>query len=155
MLPPRALALLALLALLLPAPALALSCAPLDLARSLAKAAASPAPFAILHGRLDFDEALMPAPFEERLRDPAAVPARFEGRALGPEGFGPGERRDVTIRPTCAGPWCASLPTGRDRLLLACLAPDGSLAVEVGPCGGTAFPEPDAADLALAEGAGR
>jgi hypothetical protein len=119
--------------------------------RSFREAAAAPETYAVLLGRLDFDPALMPeggyVEGQAERPDPAPVPARFEGQGLGPRGFAPSSVAAVTLRPTCAGPWCGSLePGGGEWLLFAREAP-GGWEVEVGPCGGMIFERPPQAVL--------
>lgn len=135
---------------LLAQPAVALTCARPDVAASMLRAQEAAETYAVLHGTLAFDEAAMPPPVSERSPpDPAPVPARFEGLAFGAGGWAP-LAADVTILPTCAGPWCGYIPSGEDWLLIARVGADGTHAVEAAPCGGWAFMDPDAAMLEIA-----
>ncbi len=141
---------LAFLAVMAASPALALSCLAPDPLRSFQEAAAAPETYVVLLGRLDFDPALMPeGGYQDRQDgdDPAPVPARFQGQGLGPGGFAPSSVGALTLRPTCAGPWCGSVePAGGEWLLFARQVP-GGWEVEVGPCGGMIFERPAQAVL--------
>lgn len=145
---------LVVLALLVPAPALALSCVRPDPLVALAEAEASPDSHVVLRGRLDFDEGAMPAPVSEGAPAPEPVAARFEGAGLGRAGFAIPIVAKVTLRPVCAGPWCGSVPTGEAWVIFARVADEG-YEVEVGPCGGALFrDEPGVAEAVAACHAG-
>lgn len=138
-------------------PAPALTCAPPDPIRSFREAQASPDRYVVLHGWLDFDPALMPESAGPPPADgpqPGApdflappVPARFQGFALGLEGFTHPVSERVTLQPQCLGPWCGGLSPGGPWLLFARVAGNG-YEVMVSPCGGGAFEAPGEATLA-------
>lgn len=128
----------------LAAPAHALTCAPPDPLRSFQEAQAAPEAYVVLNGRLDVDRGLMP-PGDGSVRDPGPVPAAFDGVALGLEGFAQPLRAEVTVQPVCAGPWCGSIGPG--TYLLFAQDTGAGYEVTVGPCGGRAFGDPEAAVL--------
>jgi hypothetical protein len=137
--------------------AAALTCAPPDPVRSFRQAQEAPERYVVLDGRLAFDASLMPEsgqpvpPYEpppghepptgapDLLARP--VPARFEGFALGLEGFTRPLSTPVALRPSCAGPWCGSMGPEGTWLLFARETAQG-YEVLVGPCGGWAFETP-------------
>lgn len=136
---------------LLPLQAAALSCLapmPQDL---YARAAEAPQTYFAVAGTLRFDPALLPEglPAPDGPQPPALteVPGRIEGMGLGPGGFQHPFAADVTLDVTCAGPWCGSL-TGRDELLAFLRQDaDGSLHLELGPCGPFGIRNPHASVL--------
>ena len=118
--------------------AAALTCLPADPIRDFREAQAAPERYHVLHGRLSFDPSLMPQGMSD---DPGVAPnpvdARFEGFALGPEGFTTPVEAEVTLQSTCAGPYCGTFGPG-EALLFAQITEGGYL-VRIGPCGGGAF----------------
>lgn len=144
--------LLAALAALVATKAGALSCGPGDPLQALSYAREASEPMVVLHGRLALDESRLPheAPWLWPWQDhqgsiPARpVPTRFEGVRFSVQGT---QRldADVRIEPTCRGDYCGAIYEGT-YLLFARETPTG-LAIEVGPCGGPAFGDPDAALL--------
>jgi hypothetical protein len=131
--------------------AAALTCAPVDPIQGFRDAQAAPETYHVLHGELSFDPGDMPqgGTAEDPEPSPEPVAARFSGFALGLEGFTRAVEAPVTLRPTCAGPWCGSIAPGT-WLLFAQVAEAGYV-VEIGPCGGAAFDQvPEATLGALA-----
>ena len=126
------------LSLLAATEAAALSCLPADPIRDFREVQAAPEPYHVLHGRLSFDPSLMPWGLREGPGPaPNAVGAQFEGFVLGAEGFTTPVEAEITLQPTCAGPYCGTFGPG-EALLFAEITDAGYL-VKVGPCGGGAF----------------
>jgi hypothetical protein len=144
---PRPAALLALLAALAAPPAAALTCAPPDPLRSFHEADAAPEAYMVLHGRLALpasgwpDVSAGPPGYPEA---PVAtlppVAARFEGFALGGNGFTHPFSGPILLDPLCAGPWCGSIGDG--TWLLFARQDGADWRVAVSPCGGWAFENP-------------
>ena len=137
---------LALPALLLVATqAAALTCAPADPIRDFQAAQAAAETYHVLYGNLSFDPARMPQGGSSPNPRPAPVSARFQGFALGLEGFTRPVEARVTLQPTCAGPWCGTFGPG--TALLFGQVTDAGYLVEIGPCGGGAFDQVSEATL--------
>jgi hypothetical protein len=140
-------------ALLAAAEAAALSCAMPDPVQSFRMAQESPERYVVLHGRLTFDESLMPGGFTEQPQDGTGVPdmltdpvpARFEGFALGLDGFTRPLDTAVTLQPSCLGPWCGAM--GEGVWLLFAQVTEGGYRVAVEPCGSWTFEAPTEAVL--------
>jgi hypothetical protein len=118
--------------------AAALSCVPPDPLREFREAQAAPETYNVLYGTLSFDPARMPQEGLSPNPQPAPVGARFEGFALGLDGFTRPVQAPVTLQPTCAGPWCGTFGPGT-ALLFARVTPGAGYVVEIGPCGGGAY----------------
>ena len=127
-------------ALLAAGPAHALSCMAPDPADTFQRANAATEVYVVLRGRFDFDESLMPQLVgDEAPEDPAAVPARFAGRALGPEGFTIPYETELLLQPQCFGPWCGGMAPSGDAVAFARDNGAGVYVIDLGPCGGTVF----------------
>lgn len=139
---------LSLVATCLAGPALALSCLAPDVMRSYAEAAASEKEYVVVHGTLSFDEAQLPP--EDLLQNDKPpetdIPARLSGTYLTEAGFEETFDRPVTLRALCLGPWCGRPASGSDYLAFLEKAGDGFL-LEINPCGGFEFADPDTAML--------
>jgi hypothetical protein len=123
----------------------ALSCLRPDPLRDFREAQAAPEPYHVLYGTMAFDPSQAPQGFyEEAEPAPPPVSARFEGMALTRNGFTSPVQAEVTLQPTCAGPYCGTFGQGT-VLLFAEVTADGYV-VRVGPCGGGAY---DTADQAV------
>jgi hypothetical protein len=117
-----------------------------DPALAFQAAQAVPEPVYILHGNVRFDESLLPQGVVNEERNPAPIPGYFRGHALSLEGFVTPFERPVQVQSVCYGPWCGGM--GSDmRYLLFATKTDAGLVIEVDPCGGNAFQEPDRAML--------
>ncbi len=137
--------------LLMATSASALTCAPPDPFRSFAMAQESPERYVVLYGRLSFDPAALPdgpelpAPgASETALDP--VEARFDGHALGRDGFTRAVSSSVLLRPVCLGQFCASIEPGEGWLLFA-QPSNGSYTLDVEPCSAWAFDQVPEATL--------
>ena len=145
----------------------ALSCVQPDPLGALRDAIAAPERWLVIHGRLDVDPNAFPdggppgppgdgsedggpaMGMPDRILPP--VPVRIEGLALSLTGFDHPVAMSLAMRPVCLGPWCGSASAG-DWLVFAHEAAGGAWEVEVGPCGGAMFHDPDQGTLdALAE----
>ena len=122
----------------------ALSCVAPDPLASFERAATDSAPWMVLVGELAFDASALPQGVQNAPRDPAPVPARLVGRSLSADGFATPFAGDVTLVPTCAGPWCGGLEPGGEMLIFARIV-GGALDIDLPACGGTVFDAPDAA----------
>lgn len=120
--------------------AVALSCLPADPIREYQEAQASPNTFHVLFGHVTFDASQMSGGLSEDPEpEPAPVRAQFDGNSLASDGFTRPLVTEITLQPTCAGPYCGSVAPG--FLLLFARVTDGGYIVEVGPCGGGAYDE--------------
>ena len=130
--------------------AAALSCLRPDVADTFNRAAAAEESYVVLLGSFDF---VMPQQPSTDINAPQTLraQARFDGQFLSSAAFVPAPPLTVGIEFTCAGPWCGSLPTDGSEVLAFVVQSDDGYALNVGPCGGTAFVAPVAADIARVE----
>lgn len=127
-------------ALVSASPAWSLSCLAPDPAETFQRASDSADVYVVLRGSFDFDEKLMPE-FDgmNAPETPAAVPARFSGTALSPDGFTIPYATELFLQPECAGPWCGGLVPTNDAVAFARDNGAGVYVVDLGPCGGSVF----------------
>lgn len=128
-------------ALSVPISATALSCARPDVRRAYQAAARSPETYIVVFGKLDFDPARLPGKptgSEEDMK----LSARLTGRAVTRSGFSAWLDRRITIEVRCVSVWCGSIPRGKDMLMFLRQSGAG-YSLDVGPCPGFAFPNPD------------
>ena len=133
----------ALLAALLPAQASALSCLRPEIDALWTRATEGEARYTVALGRLDFNAASLPQTGDARPR-PVYLPARFTGNGLTQQGFDAPMSLNVALEVRCIGPWCGSATPGQELVAFLRQQPDGWV-VELAPCGGMVWPEPDAA----------
>ena len=120
----------------------ALSCMRPDPQASFQRAADSTDVYYVLYGTLDFDASLLPGSAGDSNRKPAVpIPAQFEGHSLSDAGFANYYAGEMTLLPTCAGPWCGSHVPDVASLMFARVV-DGAITIEAAPCGGFIFTEP-------------
>ena len=134
---------LALLIILLPLEAQALSCLRPSVARSFLGYDKAEETYIVVQGRLTFDESLLPRNSYGEVAPPqmTKVPAHLTGKSLNRSGFKVPFEQDLTLEVACFGPWCGGAKTGGE--VLAFLRVDeGGYALDVNPCGGALFPEP-------------
>lgn len=126
-------------------PALALSCLQPSVARSFEEARAAEEVYAVVLGRFEFERANLPAAGA----DGVTIPATFDGRVLGPDGFVAETRRPVLLDVTCAMSWCGQIEPGAETLAFIEQGEDG-LKVEITPCPQWVFqgPSPEQIDVA-------
>lgn len=135
-------------AVLVAAPAVALTCIRPDAARLYTRAAEAESSHVIVEGRLTLDPGRLPrtdktVPGPE---DPVSLPARLEGRALGPEGFERRFDRAIRVEASCIGPWCPRLAPVT-RLIAAPRVEDGAYVLPLDACMGWAMTDPTPEDL--------
>ncbi|MEW9918230.1 hypothetical protein AB2B41_01325 [Marimonas sp. MJW-29] len=144
---------LLLLALIAPAPALALSCLAPSVERSFARFDAAEEEYVVVHGRLTLDERDLPEGMIAEPPPPAMthVEAKLRGSSLTREGFKLPFEQAITLEVACLGPWCGSAQNGEDVLAFVRKDADG-YAIAVGPCGGSIFgtPKPEMLKAVLA-----
>ena len=119
----------------------ALSCAPWGVTDAYLKAASSNRSYAILQGRLSFDERRLPrAPASNPNAAPPVTQFRgsFNGALLGAQDFDRAVRADVVIEVQCMGPWCGRAKSGVEYLIFA-EQRGRDLIVRFDPCGQFAF----------------
>lgn len=117
--------------LLMPGVAHALSCAPPNAARSLDFALSHGAPLRVVAGRLDTN---------------TGSDAALTGQELRRGGWEQGVDETIRIRRQCVASWCGERLSGsREGLFLLTIRPDGMAELVTGPCGGTVFDLPSAA----------
>lgn len=117
----------------------ALSCLRPDVVSSFQRADEQPETVYLLRGFLTFDEGLLPqTDMLNQEQSPDPISARFDGHALGDDGFTIPYARELTLQPLCFGPWCGRAHSGEDALIFATAMGD-ELIVEANPCGGTIF----------------
>lgn len=123
----------------------ALSCLAADAATSFSQASASEDSYVVLRGSFDFDESLMPnSDRAEGTGDPPPVPARFEGLALGQDGFSIPYETELWMQPSCIGPWCGSQAPTDNAVAFARDNGSGVYIIELGACPMWMFPaDPD------------
>ena len=131
------------LALMVPLPALALSCMQPSVTRSYVQFAAAEEAYIVVHGRLTLDETALPKGMTQSPPPPELTPVagHLRGSALTKQGFVHPFDRDVVLEVACLGPWCGSAASGTSVLAFIRKDAEG-YALEVGPCGGAVFPEP-------------
>ena len=120
----------------------ALSCMPADVARTFNWAAEAEERYIVLNGTFSF---VAPARTQNRQLNPETTSrdALFEGSYLGAEGFVAAPPLDVTLTFVCLGPWCGSIESGGDSILVFAQQTTDGYIVEVDPCFGSVFPSND------------
>jgi hypothetical protein len=121
------------LSMLVPAQAMALSCVRPTVERSFAQAQASDDYYAVVRGRLTFDESKIP---KTQLNSNDAP-----GSSLSQAGFKTPFDRKITIELRCFGPWCGSAVSGSEYLGFMKNTASG-YALSIDPCQSQVFPEP-------------
>lgn len=132
------------LAVLMPLPALALSCMPFGVTDAYLEADTSADAYVPVLGTLAFDPAAVPqVDWDKQSEVPqhTDIPSVFEGNALTQRGIDIPMRVDVTLEVGCAGPWC---PSPKPGPVLAFLrkTEDAGYAVSIGACDGFLFGQP-------------
>ena len=137
------------LCLLLPVQASALSCVQLHVEDAYNKADASPDPYVIVIGTLDFQADDLPKVDWRNQQDvppETQVEARLAGTVLGQSGQSAPFDEPLRLIVNCSGPWCPHLVPGAEYLAFAKKVGD-SYELRLGACGGMIFQEPSAAIL--------
>ena len=139
---------------LLAGPAAALSCLAPDPVRTFQSLDAAPEEYVVVLGRLDFDPGALPKATGGVLdpnasEPPQRVRATMTGKALGRDGFAMPWSGTVILEAECLGPWC---PTHQPGRYMAFLKREGDgRTLTVNACGGNAFGDPSATDVARVE----
>lgn len=125
----------ALLALLSPSPALALSCMPYGPMLSVVDAKAD-GPAAIVIGALEFDEADLPVvDYDQQAATPPLT--SVEGNLVGHLAMADGQigpiTMPVTLEVLCVGPWCGMVSPDTEYLTVV-RQTDAGPVVRIGPC---------------------
>lgn len=133
--------------------ALALSCLPPDVARTFNFAQESEDRFIVVHGQLKFDETKLPqTDWENQGATPpnTFIPATLTGQSLDQTGFSKSFDQEITINARCLGPWCAGGVSDHEYLAFLKETEEG-YSLELDPCGGMAFVEPNTEALSKVE----
>jgi len=134
----------AVLSLLIPVQAMALSCVRPSVERSYGYAEASDVAHVVVEGVLKFDANALP---KRDLSDndvkTAQLEAKLTGTSMSKAGFLAHFAHDITLSLECAGPWCATAESGAEILAFVERS-DAGYTLRLGPCGGTAFFDPTA-----------
>ena len=118
----------------------ALSCMPADIARTFNWAAAAEERYIVLNGTFSFEAPPRTSQLEQETE---SYDAMFEGSYLGVDGFAIAPSLDVTLTFVCLGPWCGSIESGGDDILVFAQQTTNGYLIEVDPCFGTIFPSDD------------
>ena len=131
-------------------PVSALSCLPYSPQQAFTEAERASDRYVVARGQIDFNPADLPKvdmQQQDRVRPDNFLAAGFTGFSLTGRGFTARFVRQIRVNVKCLGPWCGSLVPGQDYL--AFIRKDrGGYLLEVGPCYGKAFADPDEALLA-------
>ncbi|MCP3971530.1 MAG: hypothetical protein GY717_14675 [Rhodobacteraceae bacterium] len=144
--------LLALLAVLMPTTASALSCIPPDPVGLFQQAYQAAEPYMVVYGsfdgtRMDALRPGYPGGYNENALPHQDISGLvFTGKALTRRGFTHRFRKPVTLRLSCIGPWCTGLPGGENMLAFLEVLPGGFL-LDINACGGMAVSGVDQAGL--------
>ena len=118
--------------------AFALSCAVPDMADAFQNASASDKNYVVLKGTFQFKP---PAPSDAPQAE--SFDADFAGRLLTGKGFTEQVGADVQVTLTCAGEWCADMVPNTEYVTFV-ENRDNTLYLDVSPCYGFTFKDPDA-----------
>ncbi|OED46449.1 hypothetical protein AB838_20845 [Rhodobacteraceae bacterium (ex Bugula neritina AB1)] len=125
------------------APALALSCRPLEATDAYLAAAKSESVYNIIAGEVQFDKARLPVSHAEDPNDTpplTRIPARLTGKMLDGRYFSQRVNVPVVLEVECLGPWCAGIEPGSDYMFFA-QQQGGALVIRVNACPGFVFPD--------------
>ncbi|WP_338549303.1 hypothetical protein [Roseovarius phycicola] len=138
---------LAVLAMFVAGPALALSCIRPDVANTYKRAAEAEEIYVVIHGTLTFDQTLAPDnDLTNQNRPDTLIPARLNGTSLSRDGFVSTFRRNISLVLQCFGPWCGGAVSGAEYLAFL-QKTDAGYRMIIDPCGSLVFPEPTQAQL--------
>ena len=121
--------------------ATALSCMQPDPVKTFARVSEADETYYLLYGTLDFDGSKQPKGVVNKRRDPAPIPAAFDGFALDQSGFNTPYSTAAVLQNTCAGPWCGHQEPNAKSLFFAMVQGD-QIVITASPCGGSIFPNP-------------
>lgn len=134
----------ALLLLLLPVQAVALSCSPHNFERTYQEVGAAEESYVIVEGRLLLDANSIPDGSSRQTDDPAmtAVQGTLTGRSVSKKGFVTPFSKPVTVAVSCFASWCGTV--SKEQQVVAFVRRDnGRYVIDVNPCGGHLFLHPD------------
>jgi hypothetical protein len=132
-----------LLAIAAPFQAHALSCLPASVPATYERAQSAAETYVVVHGRLTVEnqkktQKNLPTGAEPKS---SRVRGKIIGRSLSKVGFQAPFERDIKVDLICLGPWCGSVASGSDVLVFL-KREGGSYILNVGPCGGDVFVNP-------------
>ena len=130
--------------------AAALSCMQPDVAASFTQAAEAEELYVVLLGTFTFGDVPTSDTGDINFPREVEVSSRFDGKFLSGNGFTDAPPLDVTIRFSCAGPWCGSLQSDGSQVLAFVEQRNDEYLLSVEPCFGTAFVNPTDAQQAQA-----
>lgn len=127
--------------------AVALSCLAPDVARSFERAAQAEERYLIMLGTFEFGE--VPSSDTGDINNPREVSVRseFQGQYLTENGFQAAPPLAVEIAFTCAAAWCGGMASDGAQVLAFVEQTNAGYTLNVGPCGGQAFREPNATQI--------
>ncbi|MEP1519226.1 hypothetical protein [Ascidiaceihabitans sp.] len=130
-----------LICLVAPLPAMALSCARPSVERSYGQAAKADESYVVVKGRLTFDESKLPKANTQTQTAPkrTVIKARFQGHALSGADFSTSFNAALNYEVRCLVVWCGGGQSGEEIIAFVQKTPSG-YTLEMGPCGGWAFP---------------
>ena len=128
---------------MLPGKGIALSCLQPDIVQSYTRAAEANEAYVVVKGKFRF-VAPPRQPVDNDAQD-QDISARFEGVALGRDGFSISYSRPIRIRLACAGPWCGWVQPDTQAIAFVEMNESELLLVE-GPCPGQIFYDPSTED---------
>lgn len=140
--------LLALLSIILPLPAFALSCLPHGVTDAYLQASDAKEGYVPVLGSLTFDAGLLPKvdwANQQSVPDKTLIPATFAGDALGAGGVPIPFATDVMLEVQCFGPWCPSPQPGQSLAFLRRTSTGYLLHTDA--CGGFLFSNPSVAQV--------
>lgn len=82
----------------------------------------------------------------QREDGPQEFSATLVGKSLTTNGFTADIATPLTVKTTCAGPWCGGLAPGQDYLMVL-RQDDGAFVLDVGPCPTTTMANPTARQI--------
>ena len=136
-----------------PFPVWALSCMPWHLEHAFNAAQDSPDLYIVVTGQLEFDPEDYPQVDWDRQQDvppETEVSAQLRGQMFMSDYGRLQFDEPVTLKVSCAGPWCPSATSG-DEVLAFLRVVGGGYELEQGACGGMLFARPDDALLRRVE----
>lgn len=135
-------------AIFLGSQAAALSCVRPDPVRMYTQARDSTDTYIVVHGSLDLSGVAIPRRgYEEQQNQVlsfADIP--MKGLSLSSRGFTNPFDRPITLRLSCVGPWCGG-PPGEAPMIAFLQKTRQDYVLQIGPCGGWAYPTDDTAEL--------
>lgn len=128
-------------------PALALSCLKPDVVGSFQQASESDQTYSIVLGALQFDSDT--PPFDGTMTPSTSIPATFQGRILGADGFATDVAAPVTLKVSCLADAqvCGSAGEPDTRVIAFLRHSDGTNVLDLDPCPRWLFADPTVQQL--------